>query len=77
MRIPVLIAIISVLFLNSCSNNIDSSLTVSQIKCNGFENPVGTGKVPEFSWIIKSSERGQIQTAYQIIVSSDRGNLCD
>jgi len=64
--------IILLLILNSCSNNFDSTLSVSQLKCNGFDNPAGTEKVPEFGWIIKSSERGQIQTAYQIIVSSDK-----
>ena len=73
MRTPISIAIISFLLLNSCSKNIDSTLSVSQIKCDGFENPVGTKNIPDFSWILKSDKRGQIQTAYQIIVSSDRG----
>ena len=72
MKISISIAIISFLLLNSCNENFDSPLSVSQIKCNGIENPVGTEKVPVFSWIIKSPERRQIQTAYQIIVSSDR-----
>ena len=49
-------------------------MSVSQLKCNGLENPIGTEKVPEFSWINNSSERGQAQTAYQIIVSSSEQN---
>jgi alpha-L-rhamnosidase len=71
MRIPVSIAVISVLLLISCSKNSDPSFSISEIKCNGFENPLGTGKIPDFSWILKSETHGQIQTAFQIIVSSD------
>ena len=74
MRIPFLIwiAILSFPLLIRCSKNIDSSLVVTQIKCNGVENPVGTGKLPDFSWILKSDRRDQIQSAYQIIVSSKK-----
>jgi len=75
MKIHVTIAIISCLLLNSCDNNPDSTLAVSQLKCNGLDNPVGTDKIPDFSWIIKSPERRQIQTAYQIIVSSDNKTI--
>ncbi|MCE5346061.1 MAG: glycoside hydrolase family 78 protein [Bacteroidales bacterium] len=67
-----IIAITLLLFLCSCKNS-GSSISVSQIKCNGIENPVGTGNVPDFSWILKSDKRDQIQTAYQIVVSSARG----
>lgn len=37
-----------------------------------MENPAGTGRIPDFSWITDSGERGQKQTAYQLIVSSER-----
>jgi alpha-L-rhamnosidase len=72
MKIHVSIAIISFLLLTSCNNNPDSTLTVSQLKCNGIENPAGIDKIPKFNWILQSPERGQIQTAYQIIISSDK-----
>lgn len=71
MRIFISIVISSCLFFNGCSKNHETALLVSQIKCIGLENPAGTGPVPDFSWILKSSQRGQIQTAYQIIVGSD------
>lgn len=71
MKIFFSIVALSVVLLISCSNNSDSALSVSQIKCNGFENPAGTGNKPDFSWILKSDKRDQIQSAYQIIVSSD------
>jgi hypothetical protein len=71
MRIFISIAISSCLFLNSCSKKHDTGLLVSQIKCIGLENPAGAGPVPDFSWILTTSQRGQIQTAYQILVGSD------
>ena len=72
MRTLFLLVIISLLQLNSCKNAFDTALTVSQIKCNGFENPVGTREIPDFSWILKSDKREQIQTAYHIIVGSEK-----
>jgi alpha-L-rhamnosidase len=72
MKIQISIAIFLFLLLMSCNKNTESAVSVSQIKCDGFENPVGTGKTPDFSWILKSDKRAQVQTGYQIIVSSTR-----
>jgi alpha-L-rhamnosidase len=72
MRMLLSIAFISFLTLNCHDRNIVSNLSVSQLKCNGMVNPAGTGNIPDFSWILKSDKRGQIQTAYQIIISSYR-----
>jgi hypothetical protein len=55
----------------SCRQLPDTSLSISQLRCSGLENPAGIELTPNFSWILKGSHRGQIQTAYQIIVSSD------
>jgi alpha-L-rhamnosidase len=49
----------------------DASLSISQLRCSGLENPVGTGMVPDFSWIFTDNKRRQIQIAYQIVVGSD------
>jgi hypothetical protein len=65
-----LLLVTSFFLISSCKEKSESNLSVSQLKCNGLENPEGTGKLPEFSWINNSSERGQVQTAYQIIVAS-------
>ena len=74
MKISVSILSLSFLVLISCNNSSDSSLSVPTIKCNGMENPEGTGKIPRFSWIIASATRGQEQKAYQLIISSDNKN---
>jgi len=71
MRIIISIAIMSYVLLNSSGKKNDTDLLVSQIKCAGLENPAGIGPVPDFSWILTSSHRGQTQTAYQIVVGSD------
>jgi alpha-L-rhamnosidase len=71
----IIIAFISLFFLSLCSIKPDTSLSISQLKCSGLENPVGTGMVPDFSWILSDNKRGQIQTAYQIVVGSDRETI--
>jgi alpha-L-rhamnosidase len=75
MRNHISVALFSFLLLTSCSSTTDSALSVTQIKCNGFENPVGTDSNPDFSWILNSGKRGEIQTAYQILVSPDKNSL--
>ncbi|MEM2945060.1 MAG: family 78 glycoside hydrolase catalytic domain [Thermoproteota archaeon] len=53
-----------------------NSLRIGKLRCEYRVNPVGidTAK-PRLSWVVESPERGQYQTAYQIIVSSTRLNL--
>ena len=66
----------------------NSSLTPTHLLCQGLENPQGIDEAqPRLSWISVSSDpakRGQVQTAYQILVadsesalSDDDGNLWD
>ncbi|MBK9388730.1 MAG: family 78 glycoside hydrolase catalytic domain [Bacteroidetes bacterium] len=63
--------ILCLFIFSGCTSENEPSLKVQQIKCNGIENPSGTGKIPGFSWILTSEERGQEQSAYQVIVSSN------
>lgn len=50
--------------------------TVTGLKCEYLENPLGIDSVrPRLSWIVESDERSQVQTSYQVIVASDRKNL--
>ena len=71
MRTPSFFSILILFLLTACGDNNDSSLRIIQLKCNGMENPAGTGRIPDFSWITDSGVRGQKQTAYQLIVSSE------
>jgi alpha-L-rhamnosidase len=71
MKITIVPFFLTIITLISCSQGNDSSFSVSTIQCNGRVNPGGTGNIPRFSWTITSSVRGEEQTAYQLIVSSD------
>jgi alpha-L-rhamnosidase len=71
MRIVISATIILLLLSSSCTTKPETAISISGISCAGLENPAGTGITPDFSWIIEGTHRGQIQSAYQIIVGSD------
>jgi len=46
------------------------------LRCEYAFNPLGVDtQNPRFSWVLESSERGEFQTAYQILVSSSKENI--
>ena len=46
-----------------------AKLTLSNLKTEELTNPLGVDTTnPNFSWVIQSSERGTLQTAYKIKV---------
>jgi alpha-L-rhamnosidase len=48
-----------------------AGLHVKQLRCEYLENPLGIDAAqPRLSWILDSTDRGQKQTAYQILVAS-------
>jgi len=64
---------------------VSSDVTVHQLRCEYRVNPLGIDVVePRLSWVLQSGQRGQKQTAYQILVASseqdmqqDQGDLWD
>jgi alpha-L-rhamnosidase len=66
---------LTILILTGCYESGNSYVSVSQIKCNGLENPVGTDSIPVFSWVLESVKNDQKITAWQIVVSSDEKNI--
>ena len=62
-----------------------AGVQVNRLRCEYLENPLGINAAqPRLSWILDSTERGQKQTAYQILVGAsveelkkDRGDLWD
>ncbi len=49
-----------------------SKLVPEYLRCEYLVDPLGIGeRKPRLSWIIQSEERGQVQTAYRILVASD------
>ena len=65
------VALIAFTVITAFRKEPATGLIVSQIRCSGLENPIGTYRDPDFSWILKARHRGQIQTAYQIIAGTD------
>lgn len=54
--------------LISCSKPT-IGIWVDSVKCDYKKQPTGVGHEPTFSWELKSNERNQKQTAYQLIIS--------
>ncbi len=51
-------------------------MSISYLRCEYAENPLGVEALqPRLSWRLESAERGQRQTAYQILVSSSEEKL--
>jgi len=48
-----------------------NGMSVHNLRCEYLENPIGIDiTAPRLSWILQSDERGQRQTAYQVMVAS-------
>ncbi len=53
-----------------------NEIIVKNLRCEYLKNPIGIDiKNPRLSWIIKLNQQGQKQTAYQILVASNREKL--
>jgi len=57
-------------------------IAVKELRCEYSINPLGIDTPqPRFSWILESSQRGQMQSAYQVLVAGSeeklKGNLGD
>lgn len=54
----------------------DNSIIPVNLRCEYLKNPLGIDILfPRFSWVLSSSKRGEYQTAYQILVASNREKL--
>lgn len=55
----------------TCWGKAESAVVPTQLRCEYRENPLGVDAArPRLSWILISDQRGQKQTAYQILVAS-------
>jgi alpha-L-rhamnosidase len=63
----------------------NGSESPAHLRCEYLKNPLGIDvRQPRFQWVLANSRRGEMQTAYQILVASspaarveDRGNMWD
>src|SRR5439155_12852851 len=59
------------------SDDYDNLLTPEYLRCEYLQNPLGVDTnygPPRLFWIVKSSRRAQVQTAYQILAASSLDN---
>jgi alpha-L-rhamnosidase len=75
-----LVASVAMLLIPSLILRADSpassAVTVSRLRCEYLKDPLGIGVAkPRLSWIIESTRRGEVQTAYQIFVASSQEML--
>ncbi|HYG22447.1 MAG TPA: family 78 glycoside hydrolase catalytic domain [Verrucomicrobiae bacterium] len=48
-------------------STLDAAVRLEQLRCEHAENPIGIGiREPRLSWKLRSSRRGEVQTAYEI-----------
>ncbi len=65
------------LFLMAC-NAEKKGLTITRLRCEYLENPFGIDTpFPRLSWELQSNRRGEKQSAYQIIASSEKNGCAD
>ncbi len=72
------VLLLLITFLLSLSVNADSpsSIRISDLHCAYMDTPQGIDhQSPNFGWVLDSVERGQHQTAYQILVYDNNDNL--
>lgn len=69
----VIVSILAIcLYPANASQETRGPFPPENLRCDYLENPIGIDtEKPKFSWMLRHSERGQVQTAYQLIVSSD------
>jgi alpha-L-rhamnosidase len=64
------------LVLGESMDAVDSSVAVKKLRCEYLVNPAAVDVVKlRLSWILKSDERGQMQSGYQILVASSEENI--
>jgi len=63
-------------FSNLATRTNKEGITATQLSCEYADNPIAIDTTkPRFSWILESAQRGQIQSAYQVLVATDAGKL--
>ena len=62
--------------LLSCSESGKDALTFERLLCNYTEKSIAIDtNEPQFSWVVASAQRGQLQTAYQIVLAQSINSI--
>jgi alpha-L-rhamnosidase len=72
----VFIALASGLFILAQPPSAMAGLTVGDLRCEYLENPLGIDVArPRLCWVLNSTIRGEVQTAWQVLVASSEARL--
>jgi hypothetical protein len=68
--------LVCLIISQACTSQLSGGLRPVELKCEYATAPLGVDAAqPRFSWVLQSSQRGQMQSAYQIVVASTEGKL--
>lgn len=66
------LSITSATLLTSCGSEVSGDIAATFLRTEYMAEPLGIDDAqPRFSWIIQSTERGVMQSAYQVLVATD------
>lgn len=72
MRKSIFVWLLAVLWLFQSCDEITSDVKPFHLRCEDLQNPIGVDALnPKLTWQLASEQRGQSQTAYQILVASE------
>lgn len=64
------------LWLLVITTTAHADMKITRLRCEYLENPLDIDSLrPRLSWEVESSERGQLQTAYQVLVASSAESI--
>jgi len=70
------LAICSVTWVGPVGRGLAATLQCENLRCEYLKDPLGIDETkPRLSWIVTTSDRDQMQTAYQILVATTEANL--
>ncbi|MHC4462829.1 MAG: alpha-L-rhamnosidase N-terminal domain-containing protein, partial [Planctomycetota bacterium] len=73
--VAILLAAMLMVF-GGCTDPADSPVSVKELRCEYRVNPAGIDVVkPRLNWIQESSQRGRMQSAYQVLVAGSEEKL--
>jgi alpha-L-rhamnosidase len=71
--LPLLLALIGLFATGRADSPSANAVTIADLRCEYLVNPLGLDVAkPRLSWILTSTQRGESQTAYQVLVASTK-----
>jgi len=76
-RISSIISIALLLLSAACKDEINTEFNARNLRCEYMNEAVVSKSSPRFSWEIISAQNGQLQTAWQLILSDQKDMLAE